>query len=326
MGVSGRNRNRDSPGAGCAILGGPAPEGTPRPTDELTILTRIAILADVHGNMPALRAVLRDLESTKPDEVLVAGDLVGRGPEGRQVVATVMEREWASLKGNHEDYLLGFLNDEVPAEWRHEKEWAASRWMADQLGPAEARFISELPPDLEPRSASGVRIFHGSPKSNNDGLGPWSSDRRLAKHLESIDETLLVCAHTHRPMDRRVTGGRVVNVGSVGLPFNGDRRAQYALFTHDDRWSVEFRAVDYDIDELLDVYETSGFLEAGGVTAELLSMEVRNAVPFLVPFLRWSRLLECQPDLERIPEFLDFYDPNEPLHDFFMRLEGLRSC
>ncbi len=286
---------------------------------------KIAILADIHGNMPALRAVLEDLERERPDEVLVGGDLVGRGPEGSRVVAAIEERGWRCLRGNHEDYLLDFVHRQVPDEWWRDGEWAASRWMAAELEPRAVEFIESLPAELRPESAGGLLLVHGSPRSNNDGLGPWTSDDRLARHLDSIDEELLVCAHTHRPMVRRVRNGRVVNVGAVGLPFNRDRRAQYAIFHHDESgWRLEPRRVAYDVDELLRVYETSGFLAAGGVTAELLRLEVRQAVPYLVPFLKWARLLGAEPDSSRVPDFLDFYDPDEPIHDFFLRLEALK--
>ena len=276
--------------------------------------------------MPALRAVLDDIENSRPDEVLVAGDLVGRGPQGNEVVTTIAERGWRCLRGNHEDYLLGFARKEVPEAWWDEEEWAASRWMAAELQPQAIRYIESLPDELRPAGAPGLLLVHGSPRSNNDGLGPWTPDEHLIGHLDSIEENLLVCGHTHRPMMRRLPNGRVINAGAVGLPFNGDRRAQYGLFEFNGaRWEFEQRAVTYDTRELLDVYDTSGFLAAGGVTAELLRMEVQRAAPFLVPFLRWVKLLGGRPISARVPEFLDFYDPDEPLHDFFMRLEALRS-
>ena len=286
----------------------------------------IAILADIHGNMPALRAVIADLERQAPDEVLVGGDLVGRGPEGSQVVDTIRRLGWRCLRGNHEDYLLGFVRREVPDDWWTEDEWAASRWMAAELTPAAVEFISELPDELRPASAPGLLLVHGSPRSNQDGLGPWTSDQQLARHLESIDENLLVCGHTHRPMIRELHAGRVVNVGAVGLPFNRDRRAQYGMFHYDgESWTTELRGVDYDTRELLDVYEATGFRARGGVTAELIRLEVEQAVPYLVPFLKWVRLIGAAPDSARVPEFLEFYDPDEPLNDFFQRLSGLRA-
>ena len=103
--------------------------------------------------------------------------------------------------------------------------------------------------------------MHGTPESANAGLGPWTSDEELRQHLQSVDAEVLICGHTHRPMDRRLPEGRVVNVGSVGLPFNRDPRAQYALFRRrSDDWEVELRQVEYDRAEIYRIYQRSGFL------------------------------------------------------------------
>ena len=77
-------------------------------------MTLIAVLADVHGNVPALEAVLDDIVAQRPDEVLVGGDLVGRGPCGKEVVLRLSELGWRGVRGNHEDYLLAFRHRRVP--------------------------------------------------------------------------------------------------------------------------------------------------------------------------------------------------------------------
>jgi predicted phosphodiesterase len=285
---------------------------------------RLAILADIHGNLPALRAVTADIESLSPDEVLVGGDLVGRGPQGSAVIREIVARGWPSIRGNHEDYLLSFCRDEVPAEWWEQEEWAASRWMAAELTQSEAAYLETLPFSLSSGLAPGLLLTHGSPRSHSEGLGPWSSDRKLEKLLGGIEETTLACGHTHRPMQRRVNSGQVINVGSVGLPFNGDQRAQYAILEWDGtEWSAEFRQVEYDLEEILEVYRSSGFLDEGGATAELLLLELRHAAPFLVPFLKWVEALGLAPVPEQIPAFLDLYDPGEPVHEFFVHLDSL---
>ncbi len=191
---------------------------------------RIAVIADIHGNMPALESVLADLETQKVDEVLVGGDLVGRGPQGSQVVRRIADLGWPTIRGNHEEYLLEFRRGKVPADWLETDEWAASRWMATELSDDDEAFIDALPFSLTSRNDQGIRLVHGSPRSTNEGIGPWSSNEELSAHLESIDEQVLVCAHTHRPLEHRSGSALIVNVGSVGLPFNGDRRAQYVIF------------------------------------------------------------------------------------------------
>ena len=286
-------------------------------------MTRVAILADIHGNTAALEAVVADVARQAPDLVLVGGDLVGRGPEGSAVVARIRELGWPSIRGNHEDYLLDFRHRRVPEEWWHQREWAAARWMAAELSDADAGYIESLPYTLTAPQAPGLLLAHGTPRSANEGLGPWTSDRALGRQLDAIEESVLVVAHTHRPMRRRLADGEVVNVGSVGLPFNGDPRAQYAILTlSDGGCKTEFRQVDYDRERTRAAFRETGFLDAGGVTAELLAMELDRARPFLVPFITWARTMRLTPESRRVAEFLDLYDPEEPMWEFFARLKA----
>jgi predicted phosphodiesterase len=282
---------------------------------------RIAVVADIHGNVPAMEAVIADLGEQSIDEILAGGDLVGRGPEGSKVVRRIRELGWRGVRGNHEDYLLGFRRQQVPEAWLHDDEWSASRWMAAELDEADIDYIDGLPLSIHADRAPRLCLVHGSPRSNCDGLGPWSTDDQLEEHLRAIDGDLLVCGHTHRPLFRRLSGGLVVNVGAVGLPFNRDHRAQYAvLHVNADGCDVEFRQIDYDVGRTIEIYRTSGFLEQGGVTARLLELELEHAAPFLVPFTKWAEV-ESRPIAEsQLGPFLDFYDPAEPIRLFMERL------
>lgn len=306
-------------------------------------MPRVAVLADIHGNLFALEAVIDDLKHAGVDAVIVAGDLVGRGPQGSAVVDRVAALGWPCIRGNHEDYLLGFARRDIPAEWLTSDEWAASRWMAAELGPDQLAFIDALPFSMPTPQAPPLRILHGSPTSHSEGIGVWTRDARLDTHLESIDESTLVCAHTHRPLIRHRPGGSIVNVGSVGLPFNGDPRAQYAIFTTPDDaannsasdaaddapertvdgWTVELRQTPYDRDALLDHYTRSGFLREGKITAQLLKYEVETARPHLVPFLTWARLKRLEPAPEHLTAFFDLYDPHASIATFMAQLKAL---
>lgn len=286
---------------------------------------RIAVLADIHGNVPALEAVLADLESQAPDEVLVGGDLVGRGPEGRAVVHRIAAKGWRGVRGNHEDYLMAFHEHRVPEEWWQAPEWSASRFMAADLDSFSLDYAAALPFSITSQLAPHLRLVHGTPGSNNVGLGPWSSDGELADALAEVGEPLLVCAHTHRSFERTVRTGKVVNVGSVGLPFNRDPRAQYGLFTVEPGGEVrvELRRVPYDREEVFARYEATGFAAQGGVTAALLRLEIEHAVPVLVPFLRWAQATGRPLETSQLDAFFDFYHPGQSLGTFFERLGAL---
>jgi predicted phosphodiesterase len=275
---------------------------------------RVAVMADIHGNLPALLAVEADLVGQGVDEVIVAGDLVGRGPQGTAVVRHVRSRGWPCLRGNHEDYLITFAKGSIPDAWRRDEEWAAARWMSAELSSDALAFISALPFSLTSASLPPIRVVHGSPTSNCHGIGAWTPQEEQLAILEQVAEPILVCAHTHRPLHSIFAHGMIVNVGSVGLPFNGDWRAQYAILEGDVQpwqeegdahWSVDFRKVAYDRDAFYRVYEESGFLAEGGVTAALLRQEVEYARPFLVPFLEWVKQEGLPPHLSSMQAFLE---------------------
>ncbi len=284
-------------------------------------MLRVAVISDIHANPFALEAVIDDIHSVGVDEVLVGGDLVGRGPLGSAVVDRVRDTGWRSVRGNHEDYTLDFRRGDVPEAWLDDVEWAASRWMAHEIDDAHADYIDSLPFTLTAECAPSLRLFHGSPRSYQEGIGEWTCAETLSEHWGSIDEPLLVCAHTHRPMVREVGDGLVVNVGSVGLPFNGDWRAQYAIFTlKPTGWEVEFRQVAYDREAFFEAYETSGFLDEGDISARLLRKEVEFARPFLVPFLKWTELTEHPARLESLEAFLSVYSPEMSMRELYALL------
>jgi predicted phosphodiesterase len=269
---------------------------------------RIAVLSDIHGNVPALEAVLEDLERIDPHEVFVAGDLVGRGPEGDAVVSTVRHRGWAAVRGNHEDYLIAFRRRTVDPAWLDSEDWAAARFMADELSTESLAFIEGLPLAASLRLAPGVTVVHGSPRANNDGIGPWTPDEIVRDHLDAAGTRVLVCAHTHKPIIRSLDGRTVINVGSVGLPFNGDRRAQYAVLHVDgDHCEPELRQVPYRIDDTLARFSQTGFFQNGGITAVLLAMELEDARPYLTPFLAWAHAEGLPPRDEALTRFLEHF-------------------
>lgn len=279
--------------------------------------SRIAVLSDIHANPFALEAVIDDIARQGVDEVLVGGDMVGRGALGSDVLDMITHMGWQGVRGNHEDYLINFHRKTVEESWLSAPEWAAARWMAAELRDEQVDLIAALPFSRSATSAPGLRLVHGTPAANNQGLGEWTDEAVVRAHLERIDEPLLVCAHTHRPMRREVDGRLVVNVGSVGLPFNADPRAQYAIFTHrPSGWDVEFRQVAYDRDAILRAYQTSGFMDAGGPTAVLLARELEHARPFLVPFIKWVAATQCPPDFDSMANFLDVYRPEMSLREF----------
>jgi predicted phosphodiesterase len=288
-------------------------------------MTRYAFIADIHGNLPALDAVISDIHTQSVDGVWVGGDLVGRGPQGHAVVGRIAELGWPCIRGNHEDYLLKFRKGDVEPDWLELPEWAAVRWMAAELSDDDVKYIDGLPLTLRIEGEKPIRLVHGTPDSHSVGIGPWTADKKLVGYLERIEECCLVCAHTHRSLERRLEEGLVINTGSVGLPFNGIEKAQYIILTEmDGDWQVEFRQVEYDRELVYQVYESSGFLATGGVYSWLLMKELECASTYLVPFLKWCEYEEEKPSFERLEPFLALYDPAQSIRSFYEKITGRR--
>lgn len=270
-------------------------------------MIRVAVISDIHGNVPALEAAMVDLAAQQPDEVLVAGDLVGRGPGGSEVIARIAETGWNTLIGNHEELLMMVRDGDVPANLAGTAMGEAVQWMADELDQAAVDFVRALPLSLRSRrSPEALLVVHGSPAGVSDGLGPWTSEEVLCEHERTTDADVLVCAHTHRPLDHRSQHGRVVNIGAVGLPFNRVPKAHYAIFRiHDDRpVEVERRVVDYDLEATIDFYHSSGFVSHSPLIADLLEREIREARPYLAKFIDWTERSRRPQDREALEEFL----------------------
>jgi putative phosphoesterase len=221
---------------------------------------KIAILSDIHGNNTALEAVLKDLQQRgDADHLLVSGDMFAFGPTPKEVLSTLQDLDNARhLLGNTERY---FLEGNYPItpnsqDWQ-ERLLRSFNWTAERLGREGLRFIERLPHfQVMQDGDRQLMAVHGSPRSDEEGLTLRTGDRELGRMPIDTRVAVLACGHTHIPMDRVIGGVRVVNAGSVGLPFDGDPRAGYALISGlaadgDDSIRVEIRRISYDVEKVV---------------------------------------------------------------------------
>ncbi|HKW02093.1 MAG TPA: metallophosphoesterase family protein [Vicinamibacterales bacterium] len=213
---------------------------------------RIAIVSDIHGNLPALEAVLSDVRLRRPDRTYCLGDLVGYGASPNEVIDQIRHEQIPTIMGNYDDG-VGFDRDDCGCAYRDEGEKARGQqslmWTRAHTTSENKSFLRTLLPEIRVEAA-GVRLLlvHGSPRRMNEYLfedRPVSSFQRLA-HGSNAD--VIVFGHTHRPYVKDVGGVLFVNAGSVGKPKDGDWRACCALLTLDPRPAVEFVRVPYDVD------------------------------------------------------------------------------
>lgn len=255
---------------------------------------RLAIISDIHGNLPALEAVLEDAARQGAERIVVNGDMVNRGPSNVAVMERLQREGLPMTLGNHDDLLRKWAerDADLPAEWFDDPFWRGTGWCAEQLEPGGwLGFFRELPMTvgLELPNAPRLLISHGSPRHYREGYGNFLTDEALEEISRDHPAELFVGSHTHRPLERAWGDVTVLNTGAVGAPFNGDPRAQYlVLELQGDGWRWEFRRLPYDRDRALDDFATSGYLEEGGLSARIFFEELRNARSYLTPFLGWT--------------------------------------
>lgn len=249
-------------------------------------MVRIAIVSDIHGNLPALEAVLRDLDQVWPDRVYVNGDVVNRGPQSKECLDRVRALGWPVVFGNHEEYVLKCRHG-APGE-----DWASPFWLPvhrlaqEELSADDIAYLEALPRSrlIALPGLPAIRLVHGSLRALNEGLGFWMTDDELLAAVDSAPEPVVVGAHTHRTYQRRVGGRWVLNSGAVGAPYNGDPAAQYLLLAgRDGAWEAEFRAVPYDRAPVYAAWARTGYLEVS-VAARLMQYELQTATYHFGPY------------------------------------------
>ncbi len=282
---------------------------------------RLAFLADIHGNLPALEAVLHDLRSQAPDQVFLGGDLVNRCPWNNEVMDLLADLGWPSVIGNHDLVAARIHTPYNPPPFTDRQRYRSLWWTASTLHERHLQTLRQLPParriDFKPFPP--IRLFHGTPENMFLGLYQEMNEATIAALLRGVAEAVVVCAHTHRPMARRTGGWTIFNGGSVGLPYNGDPRAQYLLLdgvversVH--RWEPCFRRVAYDHSVLRPAYEASGMLAATGAVGELHLLTAETGQPYSSDFGIWLREQpdEIRNDLDRaVPLYLAQHAPGK---------------
>lgn len=255
---------------------------------------KVAVLSDIHGNLPALQTVIADIDRWQPDVVVVDGDIVNRGPCSGVCLEILLERReregWHLLRGNHEDFVLDCSNPTYPHSGPEYAMKQFAHFALRQVG-TNAGILQSLPDIFEQTSPTGhvLRVVHASMRSNRDGIYPVTPEADL-RELIAPPPAVFVTGHTHRPLVRHIDHTLVVNIGAVGAPFDHDRRAGYGRFiTNGNGWQAEVVRLDYDYQQIENDYQESGFLEEGGPLAQLMLVELRKARGLI---FRWASRYE----------------------------------
>ncbi|MCB8953779.1 MAG: metallophosphoesterase family protein [Ardenticatenales bacterium] len=235
--------------------------------------------------MPALHAVLNDIQKQGVDQIICLGDLANGGPFPAECIATVKSLGIPTLQGNHELYIL----NQVPDVDANDPSWGTVHWTRTQLDGELTAFIDALPLTYEMPEQEAV-CYHASPLNQFRGFMPAHTDDEIATRMTDQDNITLFVGHTHCPLYRRWSNSWIINCGSVGMPLDGSPHAKYAIATyHEQRWQAEFRAVAYDIDSVMRAYDQSGLQRHGGIFAALFRYQVLTGNNLLTAYLSGLR-------------------------------------
>lgn len=200
---------------------------------------RVAALYDIHGNIDALDAVLKVVESEDIDLIVIGGDIAW-GPFPAETVARVQDLEARArvIRGNADRELAE--PDQVASGLVAE----VNRWCLQQLSPQQQRFLSDLPETevVSIEEMGEVLFCHATPRSDDEIFTAMTPEDDVAAMLGGARQDLVMCGHTHSQFDRVVAGQRVVNAGSVGLPYEDAPGAYWAIIGTE----VELKRTDYD--------------------------------------------------------------------------------
>ena len=210
---------------------------------------KVALIGDIHANLPALEAVLAHARQKKVEAIWNLGDFVGYGAYPEETINHMRATNAISIVGNYDRKVLKVPRKAVKWKKRMDPDkWLAFKWTYDHLSPASREYLGALPEHYRIEGA-GLRVMltHGSPASLSEHLTPDTSEDRLATLAEMAKTDVILCAHSHIPFIRQVGSTWFVNPGSVGRPDDGDPRASYAVLCFQaNHLEVELQRITYD--------------------------------------------------------------------------------
>jgi predicted phosphodiesterase len=233
----------------------------------------VAALYDIHGNLPALDAVLGELRADPPDAVVIGGDIAA-GPQPVEVLGRLRSLPWPIhfLRGNADRFVVLGYDGTIPAHLLEHPLYRADAWTATLLERADRDWLDRLPPvvRLELDGLGEVLFCHATPSSDEERVSIFATDERLAAILERDAAPIVVAGHTHRQFERAVANRRWVNAGSVGRPYEHAPGAYWLRLGP----GVELRRTEYDVDAAVAAFRAAGYPLADEVLAPVDPDEV----------------------------------------------------
>ncbi len=237
-------------------------------------MVKIAFISDIHGNAVALDAVLADIKQKDVDKIYVLGDICYRGPEPKRSLELIQSLNTDVIKGNADEWVVrGVRAGEVP-DHALELMNTERQWTVGKLDSADLQYLENLQTHLD-TNVDGITIaaFHATPDSLFEITLPDADDETIKTSLmKPSDADVFVYAHIHRPYIRYINGKVVMNIGSVGLPFDGLTKASYGLVEiNQGNINTSIQRVNYNLEKVIQLYE-----EVNYPNKDMMKQVIRN--------------------------------------------------
>ena len=222
---------------------------------------KVAIISDIHANVIALKAVLKDIEEQQVDRIYCVGDLVGYASFPNEVIDLIKEKNIPTVMGNYDDG-IGYQRFICGCDYKDAKAEALGHqsivWTKKHTSEENKEFLRNLPKEIQVNIA-GKRLLlvHGSPNRLNEYVTEEISEDYASELITLAGTDILICGHTHLPFTMVLKDKMLINVGSVGKPKHGDPQAIYALISFTRDVTVDFRKVPYDYEATATAIEAS---------------------------------------------------------------------
>jgi putative phosphoesterase len=222
---------------------------------------KLAFISDIHGNALALEAVINDINQKDVDKIYVLGDICYRGPKPKKSLKIIRSLNTDVIKGNADEWVVrriekGEVPDQALEMMNRERDWTYSLLDEESIG-----YLKNLPHELN-LEYGGLKIhaFHATPTSLFEIVTPNESDEVLKEKLITKEADIYIYAHIHKPYIRYIDGKCIVNLGSVGLPFDGLNKASYFMLDIDENnFKTSIVRVSYNVDDVVHQFKKSDY-------------------------------------------------------------------
>jgi putative phosphoesterase len=222
---------------------------------------QVAVISDIHANLPALNTVIEHALQQGCDEFWNLGDTVGYGPFPEETVQVVRRLNGYSIRGNYDRKVLAYPKKKDA--WRKKKQplkFIAFGWAYKHLSKESRKYLKNLPTGVHTREDPfEILLTHGSPASDEELILPSTPGDRLREIGDSAGAQIILCGHSHIPFDFRYENWRFINPGSVGRPGDQDTRTSYTILDFwDSGMTVRHFRLPYDLNPILNAISHAG--------------------------------------------------------------------